>query len=381
MQLPEPFKIAFDHQSAPSTTSYALFCPGNQLESKIIEHINQETSAISIASCMLTNTNITRALVNRLTQDDQTQRITVQIVTDYYGDSYDGSSLQELKDKGALVRTTAEHEFMHCKYIIFHSKGTVIAGSANFTNAGLNVNCENMLLSQKKNVLEAFMRHFRFLSINSTDYAQDLTIKKTFEDLIDECKSKGNLHLMAELQELKHDAQSQVVPQKQLAESSTSLPKDFSNGPVRFANLTNTIVEHITQEKAFIAIAAFRLADPNILDALVTAAARNVGIYLILDSYNNPDCEKIMSNFVYWPSLVTLRTYKSPSRHVTSLMHHKFIIFGNNHNQGPMLLTGSCNFTYSGLNLNREFLMLIKDTSIVKAYMAEYYGLWQETFH
>jgi hypothetical protein len=53
-------------------------------------------------------------------------------------------------------------------------------------------------------------------------------------------------------------------------------------------------------------------------------------------------------------------------------MHNKFLIFGNNTKDRPLLITGSCNFTHQGFEENWENITIIDDTDAITKFLEQY---------
>ncbi len=53
-------------------------------------------------------------------------------------------------------------------------------------------------------------------------------------------------------------------------------------------------------------------------------------------------------------------------------MHNKFLVFKKNANDKPLLITGSCNFTYQAFTKNWENIIIIDDVNAINAFTEQY---------
>lgn len=136
----------------------------------------------------------------------------------------------------------------------------------------------------------------------------------------------------------------------------------------------------IDHEKTSIRMAAFMLTDYEIIKSLISARARGLDVEIVFDPkavkhYNNKKIRLLKSKgakiFVYRP------VSKDPScqsieENMSNIMHHKFIVFGNNIFGKNILWTGSFNFTYSAHKCNQENVLITEDTDLVSRYAKQF---------
>ena len=255
-----------------------------------------------------------------------------------------------------------------------------MAGSANFTHAGLTTNHENMISINNKSLRKLFKQQFKQSFDNAQDYAPlsaHHEIQQNIQVLVRQCQEAGNLDLLEELLEYNQTSTSfSGSEQCPTASTSAQEPRRDQHPAATFDNIRDKIIAHIDQERESITIAAFALSDREIVRHLALAADKRVRISIVLDSQSRK--ERILERIADHP-LVALNIFNAPATQMRPLMHHKFIIFGNNSDRGRMVLTGSCNLTTSGLTRNHEFLLADHEGPVIDAYQREFRQLWEQS--
>ena len=377
--LPETFKRSHDIQASSSTvtpdTCRAYFGSSTHLESLFIEAINQESSSICITAYMITNRKISQALLQAL----KNRNVMVNIVIDFMSNSYPENNkiLKKLILAGAQIKTLGPTLYMHSKFIIFHAQNMVIAGSANCSFTGLRSNYEHVIVSRIPTQVDTFKRAFFELFQKAQVFDCANAITSHLQKIIQECKGAGNVALGEEIELQLEQMHQQILTASwagnpSSADSSTVKLPTQKNSSIIFENRKQSIISLINRETSWIAVAAFTLTDPELIEALKKAAQRNVNIFIMVDA-NNGRHAHIEEAFLFMHNHVAIKKYTRQSEQDPTLMHHKFMIFGSKN----LAINGSCNFSPEGLLSNVEFLMLNREPHIVDEFKNEFYKLWQ----
>lgn len=159
--------IDYDHKSIVKTFEYldqvyasicediVCFSPGNSCRDLIIEQIKSSTTLIEICVFTISDDLITDALVEARELFD----LDIRIITDDEK-SYDkGSDIKYLESKGFEIRYDDVRHHMHHKFAVFDSN-RVLTGSYNWTRSAASYNQENILLTSKPKVVEAYRKEF-----------------------------------------------------------------------------------------------------------------------------------------------------------------------------------------------------------------------------
>jgi phosphatidylserine/phosphatidylglycerophosphate/cardiolipin synthase-like enzyme len=133
-------------------------------------------------------------------------------------------------------------------------------------------------------------------------------------------------------------------------------------------NVRSVLLYLIEQETKYIQIAMFNFTERKLAQALIDAHARGVEIEVVVDPSNvyNPYGKLSLLHqggvklFVYNP--------RSMQKNVPSLMHNKFVVFGNNILGKSLVCTGSFNFTRAAHHSNQENVLILDDSTIVTRY-------------
>ena len=163
----EDDRIDFDHQSIVKTFEYldevynsicediVCFSPGNSCRDLIIEQIQSSRTLIEICVFTISDDIITDALI----EAKEIYDVEVRIITDDEK-SYDkGSDIKYMESKGIEVRYDDVRHHMHHKFAVFDSN-RVLTGSYNWTRSAASYNQENILLTAKSKVVEAYKTEF-----------------------------------------------------------------------------------------------------------------------------------------------------------------------------------------------------------------------------
>lgn len=129
-----------------------------------------------------------------------------------------------------------------------------------------------------------------------------------------------------------------------------------------FKELKPLVLEQIREAKASIQIAVAWFTDQDILDLLVEKRLQGVKVLVLLSND--------VKNFEESYSLDFTKLQQIGGKLViveTSFMHHKFCIVDR-----QVLLTGSANYTYSGLHKNNESIIITDEKESIKDFLLEF---------
>lgn len=212
------------------------------------------------------------------------------------------------------------------------------------------------------------MKHLVILStlLLSTALAKDASIP-IFDD-----PHLGKTHFIVGLPPEK-------IAQKHSSCAPTNIPgllqcKDGSFKHALFSpedDVQKILLELIGQEKDYILVAVFSFTDGAIAQALIDAKKRGVTVEVITDiSCMRDKFSKIgflkeqgVKVFVYNPKNLSI---------LNNIMHHKFVLFGNNIENKPLLWTGSFNFTKSANVNNQENILILDELPLIERYRKQF---------
>ena len=192
-----------------------LFSPRGQIKETIIETINNSEHSIHIAVFIFTSGDIAEALLNAKNRGvkiriitDEKQGRTQHPIQDFLQE--EGFNMQYLKGNVGGV--------MHHNFAIFDDN-LVITGSYNWTEYSEKFNYENVILTDKTDVIKRFQNEFESLS------------EKTSKGIPETNKPDKNITTAdSNAISAKNETQPPTLnTEKQADKSSTILPDDFVN--------------------------------------------------------------------------------------------------------------------------------------------------------
>ena len=122
----------------------------------VVPYINRAEKYIYIPTFVLTDKNVTSALINA-----KKRGVDVKIIIDALNASVQHSKHKELRNGGVLVKTENYAGKMHSKSMIIDDK-YIILGSMNFSYSGENKNDENMLVIQNPKLAQEYRDFFLY---------------------------------------------------------------------------------------------------------------------------------------------------------------------------------------------------------------------------
>ncbi len=113
-------------------------------------------------------------------------------------------------------------------------------------------------------------------------------------------------------------------------------------------------------------VCVFTITDNRLAQSILDAHRRGVKIRILTDDDKSTD---LGSDIRKLGDLgIEVRTDHSPNH-----MHHKFAVFDRS-----VLLTGSYNWTRSAAAHNQENVVILREPSVVRAFLDEYERLWRQ---
>ncbi len=143
-------------------------------------------------------------------------------------------------------------------------------------------------------------------------------------------------------------------------------------------SIRQTLINLIEQEEDSLKIAIFAFTDQKVAEALIRASKRGINVEIITDpnTIHSPT-----SKITYLAKHgIQIYTYKPKKRSLLGdKMHDKFILFGKNILERPLLWTGSYNFTKAAGADNQENVIILDDQSLIIQFNNQYDRLKQRT--
>lgn len=136
-------------------------------------------------------------------------------------------------------------------------------------------------------------------------------------------------------------------------------------------NVQEILVQLIDQEKKSIKIAIFSFTDGKIAQALIDAHRRGVMVEVIVDITGMRDKFSKIDWLKENGIKVTVYDPRNNSIY-NDIMHHKFVIFGNNIGGKSLLWTGSYNFTKSATLKNQENVLVLDEVHLIQKYAQQF---------
>ena len=129
--------------------------------------------------------------------------------------------------------------------------------------------------------------------------------------------------------------------------------------------IKETLIMLIEHEKESIQMMAYLLSDKHIARALQDAAINHkINVTIIVD-YQTATNEKFNHGLRALSHHVNMRIFQPLQ---DGIMHNKFIIFGSNIDQKPLVWTGSFNYTSRAQYKNMENVVISNDAQVIAQY-------------
>lgn len=125
--------------------------------------------------------------------------------------------------------------------------------------------------------------------------------------------------------------------------------------------LCSLLVDYIKKETESIKIAVYLFTDGTIADALVEAHKRGIKITVLVDPGCLRDTYNKIGKLIESDIPVYVYDAQNHAGGLSSLMHHKFVLFGCNRDKKKLTWTGSFNFTQAATKRNHENAIILCD--------------------
>lgn len=147
-------------------------------------------------------------------------------------------------------------------------------------------------------------------------------------------------------------------------------------------DLQQKLIDYIKHEQEGIKLAIFSFTDKDIADALIDAHKRGVKIEVVADAglladrFGKIAClqESGIKIYLYDPNQA-----HRDAKTLSHIMHNKFVLFQKNKQNGPLIWTGSYNFTRSARLSNKENVVVLDNVHIITKFDRQFDGLKKET--
>lgn len=163
--------------SSTTPNSQVFFTPDDNIRDELLRHIGQESEKIQIAVFMMTDQEITKALIHALQRN-----VSIELITDAGCLKERSNKINELCARGCSVRIynpsynqKNKTSLMHHKFALFTNnldKSLVWTGSYNFTKSASSSNQENALVLDDQKIFDIFSKQFQRLKKRSYRYGQ-----------------------------------------------------------------------------------------------------------------------------------------------------------------------------------------------------------------
>lgn len=128
----------------------------------------------------------------------------------------------------------------------------------------------------------------------------------------------------------------------------------------------------LLNERQRVQIAVYTLTDTTIAAALIDLHRKGIGVEIITDR----NCTETPYSKINDLAAAGIPIYIFPhykSKNFAALMHDKFIVFSRCAlSGGPLLWTGSFNFTKSATSTNQENVVLIETPAIIAQFQRQF---------
>lgn len=183
----------------------------------------------------------------------------------------------------------------------------------------------------------------------------DFLRSKVFDMAMAKANAENYSHVIVWLEEI-----SKTLIPKVTAQSTEHV--FFSPGD----DCLNAIRNQLRSAISTVRICVFTISDDRITREIIAAHKRGVSVRVLTDNDKSLDMGSDIEELAREGVEVKMDYTKNH-------MHHKFAVVDK-----ECLMTGSYNWTRSAANYNHENLLLTTDEGVVKEYLKEFEGLWEE---
>ena len=239
--------------------------------------------------------------------------------------------------KGEGLKMDNERQLMHNKFCVIDGS-IVLTGSFNPTDNDNNYNNNNIIVIYSK-----------ILAKNYND---------EFDELWRGEFGNGNNAVEPKLYLNNIEMENYFCPEDCFLELSSSINTDSG---------LYKIIDLIRNAEESVKVASFTFTHEAIADELIKAASRRVNVTILTESRQR----NVMGSQYQRVKDFGLNIRLDGNKYT---MHHKFIVI-----DGKIVITGSPNFTWSGMNKNDENMLIIHDEGLALKYSKEFNRLYDES--
>ena len=134
-----------------------LFSPGTDCLNAIVENIRNAKKSLKICVFTISDNRIVSAIESLKYKD-----VEIRIITDNDKRFDKGSDIIYLNEKGYNIKVDLSDAHMHHKFAVIDDKIT-ITGSYNWTRSAQKYNQENILITDNKDITQAYLTEFEKL--------------------------------------------------------------------------------------------------------------------------------------------------------------------------------------------------------------------------
>lgn len=145
-------------------------------------------------------------------------------------------------------------------------------------------------------------------------------------------------------------------------------------------NVRAQLLDLIVHEQESISVAVFVFTDKYIASALIDAFKRGVAVEVVTDATGLRDRYNKIRDLCNAQVPVFVYDAQNGKPGLSSVMHHKFVIFKRNKNNQSYLWTGSCNFTRSACESNQENAILLTNIAHIERFAVQFEALKKRSY-
>lgn len=164
-----------------STVSVYFSPKDKQISKVIIPLIDNAKESILIPTFLITDKNLTQALINA-----RQRGVSIKVIVDAANANSVYSKHNMLRNNGILVKTEIYAGKLHSKTMIIDGKYTVL-GSMNFSASGENKNDENTIIIKDREIANLYTAYFNYLWKKIPDKWMFIDAKAEGTDSIGSC--------------------------------------------------------------------------------------------------------------------------------------------------------------------------------------------------
>lgn len=153
-------------RSETSTLNSAHFSPGEDCRRKLLDLCQSARAVLDISVFTISDDRLSKAIVAAFGRG-----VSVRVITDNDKARDVGSDIDFLIAEGIPVRTDHSPNHMHHKFALIDQR-ILVTGSFNWTRSASDFNQENILVTDEKSLVSAYIREFEMLW---QDFSRPLT--------------------------------------------------------------------------------------------------------------------------------------------------------------------------------------------------------------